>query len=269
MMTRGAGPLPYSACDPRQFTSRLQKGGALLSDMRRLVSAWSDDMVGADPIPAVMRMLGKGTLARAKDTYIRAFRPRFIQGNPPQAWKLARCLEDVRADPDLVRPFYYWITARAEPALYEYATCELFRISNTPAQDVTVAHVVAWLRNRLCASGQSWTPTVQLKVARGILAALRDFGILEGRAKKKIHSAHLPPPAFALIAFCLHALGASGTALIDHRDWRLFLLSDREVERLLLESHQAGWLNYQAAGRIIRIDFPCDSFGKYAHVVLG
>ncbi len=126
-----------------------------------------------------------------------------------------------------------------------------------------------WLRERLRSDGREWSPTVTRKVARGMLAALRDFGILQGATLKTIAPRHCPLEAFALIAFCLHEMGAGGSALLSHHDWRLFLFDTRDVERSLLESHQKGWLDYQAAGAICRIDFPNIPFKEYVRVVLG
>ena len=251
------------------LNSRLQKGGALLPDMRRLVCAWTEEVRDDDVLVFVMRTLAKPSLARARDTYIRAFRPRFLDGDPPRAWKLARALEDESADAATTKAFYFWITARAEAALYGFVTDELMSARASGNRQVKVEDTMRWLRDRLRTDGRSWSPTVTRKVARGILAALRDFGLLQGASAKTIAPRHCPIEAFALIAFCLHAKGASGRALVDHLDWRLFLLDARDVERALLECHQRGWLGYHAAGAITRIDFPAIPFKEYVRVVLG
>lgn len=251
------------------INSRLQKGGALLSDMRRLVAAWSESIASGDASEFVMRILGKPSLARARDTFIRAFRPRFIEGSPPEAWRLARSLEDSDTDPETVKAFYFWITARSEKVLYYYVTDELMAARASANRQIKVEDVMQWLREHLRSNGKEWSPIVTRKVARGMLAALRDFGILQGANVKTIAPRHCPLEAFTLIAFCLHDLGASGRALLDHDDWRLFLFDTRDVERALLESHQKGWLSYQAAGAICRIDFPSIPFKEYVRVILG
>lgn len=251
------------------ITTRLQKGGALLSDMRRLVAAWSANSGSEDASALVMRTLGKPSLARAHDTFIRAFRPRFLEGSPPQAWKLARALEDSGADPETAKAFYFWITARSETVLYQYATDELMAARSSGHGQIKVEDAMRWLRDRLRSGGKEWSPTVTRKVARGMLAALRDFGILQGSVVKTIAPRHCPLEAFALIAFCLHEMGASGRALLDHPDWHLFLFDTHDVERAMLECHQKGWLGYQAAGVICRIDIPNIPFKEYVRVVLG
>jgi hypothetical protein len=251
------------------ITSRLQKGGALLGDMRRLVAAWSASSASEDASAFVMRTLGKPSLARARDTFSRAFRPRFLEGSPPQAWKLARALEDGGADPETAKAFYFWITARSEKVLYHYVTDELMAARASAHRQIKVEDAMRWLRERLRSSGKEWSPTVTRKVARGMLAALRDFGVLHGVTVKALAPRHCPLEAFALIAFCLHEMGVSGRAIVQHTDWRLFLFGEHDVERALLECHQKGWLGYQAAGAICRIDFPTIPFKEYVRVVLG
>jgi hypothetical protein len=170
-------------------------------------------------------------------------------------------------DPETAKAFYFWITARAEKVLYQYVTEDLMAARASAHRRIKVEDAMRWLRERLRSTGKEWSPTVTRKVARGILAALRDFGVLQGAMVKTIAPRHCPLEAFALIAFCLHEMGASGRALLDHHDWHLFLFTISDVERVLLECHQKGWLGFQAAGTICRIDFPSIPFKEYVHVV--
>ncbi len=112
-----------------------------------------------------------------------------------------------------------------------------------------------------------WSQTVTAKVARGVLATLRDFGILEGTVKKRIAPVYLPVESFAYIAFALQQEGASGPHLVHHQDWLLFLFSPSVVEHMFLEADRHGLLHFQAAGKIVRIDFPVHSFEEMANVV--
>jgi len=251
------------------INARLLKGGALLSDMRQLVIAAARNPQAAASVDAARAVLTKATAARLHDVYIRAFKPRFVQGSPPEAWRLAAAVESCSPDESVVHSFYYWITARAEPLLYDFVADELFTRLGAADREVRIDEVLAWLEVRLLAAGKVWTPTVRRKVARGMLAALRDFGLLEGAVRKRLAAFRLAPEAFALIAFLLHELGAEAGRLVSHRDWRLFLLSDTEVERLFLECHQRHWLRYQVAGQIHRVEFPETSFQEYAHELLG
>lgn len=254
---------------PSGITTRLQKGGALLEDMRAIVTLWEEGMEQGDSLQAISRALPKGTMARVKDTYSRAFRPRFLNGSPEAAWRYAQILEEYRADVQIIRPFYYWITARSEPALYKFVVERLLLSHRAGSFNVRVEDGVEWLNEVNRKEGREWTPTVTLKTSRGMLAALRDFGILEGSIRKKIAPVSLSREAFTLIAFCLHILGASGNALVGHQDWKLFLLGETGVEHMFLEAHQYGWVRFETAGNIVRTEFPEINFEEYVHVVLG
>lgn len=254
---------------PEAVTARMQKGGALLPDMRAIVALWEEGMEKGDPLPEIARVLPKATLSRVKDTYTRSFRPRFLQGTPPDAWKYARVLEDRGTELNVVRPFYYWLTARSEAALYGFVTERLLPAHRAGKFDVRTADASEWLDEVNRRAGREWTPTVTLKTARGMLAALRDFGILEGENRKKIAPVSLNRQAFSLIAFCLAGLGVSGRAFLQHSDWKLFLLGETGVEHMCLESHQYGWMQFESAGGIARIEFPGVTFEEYADAVLG
>src|SRR5947208_16800297 len=96
---------PGSNRGPWIYTTRLQKGGALLDDMRQLVRAWSDAPVAAQRDSGVRsNILNKDTRVRLADVYQRAFLPRFVDGPIRNAWKLVRPLEDVGAPFHIVRP---------------------------------------------------------------------------------------------------------------------------------------------------------------------
>jgi hypothetical protein len=139
----------------------------------------------------------------------------------------------------------------------------LFPQSATAHAGIEQSEVIAWLGTKGC----NWSPTVSVKVARGLLAALRDFGILEGRAWKRLATIRLPISSFAYIAFCLQELGSYGGQIAFHPDWRLFLLSVRDVEQNFFEAHQQQLLQYHAAGNTVSLTFPCETLEEYARVV--
>jgi hypothetical protein len=232
--------------------------------MRQLVRTWSDAPsreLRDDAVRA--NILNKETRGRLADVYRRTFLPRFVEGPIRNAWKLVRPLEDANAPVKVLRPVYYWISAGAEPIIGDF--CREFIL---PKQAIVHAgigteEVVSWLYEKGC----PWSPTVATKVARGLLAALRDFGILEGRARKRLAAYNLPTRAFAYLAFCLRLNGVSNRSLLAHPDWQLHLLTPSAVENLFLLAHQERLLEYHAAGSTISIEFPANSLEEYAHVV--
>jgi len=212
-------------------------------------------------------LLGKHTHARALDTYQSIFIPRFINGHPPDAWKIARGLEDKNMPLEILRPVYYWITARKEHLLYDFVCQELAARSKSQGQGITTDDAIAWLRSQIARCGKAWSEMVTKKVAQEMLASLRDFGILEGAVRKRIAPVYIPVESFSYIAFALDQQGATGARLLSHPDWTLFLLSPPAVEHMFLEADRNGLLHFQAAGKIVRIEFPAHTFKEMADVI--
>lgn len=257
-------PASKKQAPPWPYTTRLQKGGALLEETRALVRAWSDAPTEELRERIVQtNLLNKQTRARMGDVYQRTFLPRFIRGPIPNAWKFVRPLEDADAPLAIVRPIYYWISAKAEPLLSDFCREYILPRAAIVRAGIGTEEVVCWLHSKGC----RWSPTVARKVARGLLAALRDFGLLEGRAKKRLASFSLPIAAFAYLALCLRATGAVSHSLVRHPDWELFLLRPGDVEHFFLLAHQDRLLEYHAAGSTVSISFPTESLNEYAHVV--
>jgi len=251
-----------------RYNSRLIKGGALLEDMRLLVRHWEDsnsDYHG--DVTLVNDLLSSCSSSRARDIFFQVFLPRFVNGSPRRALKIVRELEDRNVSIEILRPVYYWITARNERLLYDFVCDELLLRNQRQEQTVTTDSVVAWLKSRLTVCGKTWSEAVTIRVAQGILATLRDFGILEGAAKKRVAPVYIPIESFAYIAFAIWKEGTTGSSLVNHNDWALFLFSPSVVERISLEADRHGLLRYQAAGGIVRIDFPFYNFEEMADAI--
>jgi hypothetical protein len=251
--------------DPR-YTSRIQKGGAMFNEMRQLVRLWRDVPLEVNKAALIAaNPTNMPTRARAVDVLNRIFVPRFVDGPVPDGWKLVQVLENLEAPSSTVRPIYFWLTALAEPLLHDLCTEYLAACRDRGLRNVETADAAAWVAGK----GQSWSETVIIKVTRAMLAALRDFGILEGRVRKQIATPSLNPAAFAFIAFNLHRTGVPARNLMSHSDWKLFLIGQDYVEHLFLECHQRRLLDYQAAGSVVSLSFPSTTVEEYARVVLG
>jgi hypothetical protein len=259
--------LPPTISEPQEeprYNTRIQKGGALIEEMRQLVRVWQESPTDEQKQAVILaNVLNKDTRARAADILRRTFIPRFVEGPIPNAWRLVRPLEDVEAPPLIVRSVYYWISAKAEPMIADFSREYLFSRIAAARAGVEQSEVLNWLSVKGC----RWSPIVSIKVARGLLAALRDFGILEGHTHKRLANLRLPVTSFAYIAFCMQKLGSHGSQITFHSDWRLFLLSVAEVEYYLLEAHQQRLLEYHAAGNTVSLTFPCASLKEYASVI--
>lgn len=247
------------------YTTRLQKGGALLPDIRRLLLEW-DGSPGCGERIVRENVLGLPSRARASDLVMRTFVPRYVRSSPPDLWRTMQALERAHAPHEMLVPLHYYAAAGAEPLLWDFATQWLAPRYAQGQRTVTTADVFRFLDEAPASRFPNgrWSEEVTTRVARGLLAALRDFGVLEGAIKKRIVAPHLPVESFALLARLRVEARIRPSAILMDSAWRLFQLNDQAVERILLQAHQRGWLGYDAAGSIIRLEFPEEDVASYA-----
>ena len=261
-MALGAAP-----STPAPYTTRLQKGGALVADMRALLLAWSDAPGCADALIA-RNALGHDSRARARDVLQRVFIPRFVRSTPPDLWRPMAVFERAGVDRDVTLALHFHLAAEAEPLLGEFAA--YLHADRGPEAVVSTDDVIRFLQRapRERFPEGRWSVIPAVKVARGVLAALRDFGHLRGEHKKFLAVPRLPPLAVAFIAAHRVACGAVGARILRDPAWARFGLDERRVELALFDCHARGMLEYHAAGSVVRLEFAAGSLEDLAHVLV-
>ncbi len=243
---------------PRRYTSNVLKGSALIQDSLRLIQEWREDDDAHSFADRVLadNVLGKTTRSRIRDILDKVFARRFLAPGVPPIGAAKALLEHTTND-DVARKVLLFHAALADDLLYDFITQELFALHEAGSYRVDIARTLAFI-NRLCDEGlisPPWAPYSRLRAAQGILATVRDFGLLQGKLHKSFAPAFLHFDVFIYVAAHLNARGVTAFRLREHTDWRLFLMTTSEIERLLLEAHQLGFLHYHAAGGIVRIDW--------------
>ena len=252
----------------RAYTARLTKSSALVPEMRKLVLEWDDD-VGRGKRLVQENVLASPTRSRSNDVVTRAFLPRYVHSRPPDLWRPLAILEREGWQLQALLPLHYFAAASAEPILRDFVSEFLAPRYAIGHLEVTVDDAKRFLARAPAdryPRGR-WGESVTERVAQGLLATLRDFGVLSGAVKKRVTPIYLPVPSFAFLAKLRTDLGAKGRALLVDPCWQLFYLSETAVERLFVEAQQEGLLAYNAAGSVIRVDFPARDLEDYAHVV--
>jgi len=250
------------------YSSRIIKAGALLLDTRLMLENWDRNADVRSNLDRVRRenVLGKSSRSRVEDV-LAIFRQRYL-GDPDSLNALVVLAQD-GSDPETLGRLLYFQAARSDRLLHDVVTELLFERSLRVDRRFRPAEVRRWISDKVASgmTGKPWSEAVQLRAAQGLLATLRDFGVLEGSVNKQLAYLHLPAEAFAFTALQLHLAGSSGRELLDHPEWRLFLVPEGAAERLFLEAHSEGLLEYHAAGSVVRIDFPAETLEEYAHVL--
>jgi hypothetical protein len=253
----------------RNYTSKIIRAGALLADTKTLLHQWDETLSIADNLKRAREdnIFGKNSRSWISQ-FLRSFRQRYLT-DPANALALV-ALAKGGLPPESLNPILYFYVAQDDPLLHAVVTDLLLpfhaqgRTEVSP--DDTRRAIRAWIDCGLIPS--AWSENTISRATRNLMATLRDFGILQGAARKKLATVYLPVEAFAFIAFVLHRNQPSGGRLIAHPEWQLFFLTPPTVEGYFGEAHQRHLLEYQAAGSIVRITFPASTLEEYAHVIL-
>ncbi len=246
----------------KDFDTRIIKGGALLDDTRRFLEAWDPTLGPKENLDRLRRTgaLGKRSRSRAADV-LAILRQRFTEPGPTVIATLRLLASDTRG----FREACYYEASRAHPLLAAFTEQALFAWREAGRAEVTIADTVAWL-----AAGDRttpWTDPTRLRVAQGLLSALRDFGILEGAVRKRIAPPRLSMRGFAYVAVRERDRHQSGRSLLLAPVWRRYLLTAEHVRSLFMEADRLKVLRFAEAGTAIRIDWLIRSLEEVPGVI--
>lgn len=246
---------------PEVLTSNIQKGGALLDDCRRVVEVWDPSQLPADNLARIAEenLLAKSSRSRTDDVLLRIIGPRLVRPGPHVIPALRGLLTEPRS---FVEACYYE-AARDDALLATFAEEPLWDWWQMGRVGVTIDDATGWF-TQLYAAGQvpGWSESVRTKAARGLLAALRDFGVLRGGPRKEILPSNMTPRGFAYVAWREHEQGASSRALATSRVWRRWLLDQERVLDLFGQAARLGVLRFSSAGSAVRIDWIASSLAE-------
>jgi len=159
----------------------------------------------------------------------------------------------------------YYHFAISDLFSYEVTTeliYDLYRrgLTNIAPRDI---HEFLDLRKKGRPEINKWSPQTRLSLASHYLSAMRDFGILEGKNQKRIHRPTVEEDLFLYILTYLRDCCKSPRSILANEDFKLFLLSQQEVESKLLETQRNGRIKFQKAGHIVSLELPWRSILEY------
>jgi hypothetical protein len=250
------------------YSSKIIKAGALLADTKTLLSHWNTAVPAQVNLDRLRRenVFGKASRSRVEDI-LTIFRQRFLVEEC--VTKALVVLAQKRLPAPTLDRILYFHTAQADRLLHDIVIEILLPLQARGVTQIDVLEIQRPLKKWVDAGKTSgtWSEPTIIRIAQGLLSALRDFGVLQGAVKKRISPAYLPVAAFAYLAFYFKQHQPSGAKLVELPDWRLFFLPPEGVERFLFEAHQRNLLEYHAAGSVTRLTFPASTLEEYAHVI--
>ena len=259
-----SGPLRGFGSLKIAYSTRIIKGGALLEESRRFVESWDDELTAQTNLEQFLthNLLGKKSRARAEDT-IAILRQRFVDPGP----EIMRALRPLTIRADGFRDACYFETARNDELL-AYTAQALRRLRDRGGSMIRVGDLERELLERPPVETiRAWGQSTRTRVIHGLLSTLRDFGVLEGRANKRIAPSHITFSGFVYVLGRLRQLTSSSHALVTSNAWGWWLLDDSQVRSQLLEADREGVLRYRDAGSAIRIDWRIDGLEELVRAV--
>ncbi|MCS7166363.1 MAG: DUF1819 family protein [Gemmatales bacterium] len=253
----------------RPYSCKIIKAGSLLAETKAILLHWDKTRSPQANLECVLRQnwLGKSSRARLRHI-LSVFRQRYLV--EPSVLPALVILVQGRLPATALDRILFFHTAQADPLVADVVRHVLLPQAQCGLVEVSVGDLLGPLRAWV-AQGRMvrpWSEYTLRRVAQGLLAALRDFGILQGVNKKRLQPAYLPLAAFAYIAYYLHQRHRAVAQLVRRPDWQLFFLTPDAVERAFFAAHQEGYLEYYAAGSVVRLTFPATSLEEYAHVLV-
>ena len=250
------------------YSSKIIKAGALIDDTKALLTSWDSALSVQENLQRVRRqnLMGKTSRSRASDI-LAIFRQRYLEEED-----VVRALAAIvrrQSNGNTLDRILYFHAVRADTLLHDVVIELLAPQWSRGIMEIN-GHEIEFALKRWVEEGKtagSWGEATIRRVKQGVLATLRDFGVLQGAVNKRIAPAYLSLHAFAYIIFYLKLHQPSGIKLLDLKDWQLFFLPREGVERFLLEAHQHELLEYHVAGNVTRLTFPAETLEEYAHVL--
>ena len=256
----------------RRYTVRIAKGAAAINELRTLLQCWNPGEDYSAFMRRVQRIdvLSKQTDRRARDMVQEVFRPRLLMPDDRAARALKQFLA-AGGNSQTFKEALFLYEARAEALLYDFTILRFWPACRSGALLMTLDDVLTFFDEAVQTGRLSspWSKQVQIKVARGVLGALRDFGFLreEKQGRREIVLYRMTDAGVAYLAHELHFRGLPDATVVEHPDWALFGLDrTNALQRLDALGPQAGLL-VQRAGSVVRITWSHPSMEALVHAL--
>jgi hypothetical protein len=253
-----SGPI-VDVRDRGPYSSRNTSKGALVNETAKIF----DELLRNRDIENVRGQVLTGFLLPQKSRNTRrhiwtAINRRYFNLMPN--WALDHLEGAVQSHPknrDFVSLVYLHFSLR-DRLTYDFATGVVWRHWREKQLSITRDDVLSFLDQAAGEEPQvrNWSNSSRLKLARNVLTALRDFGVLEGVQRKFVMKPELPLPTAEHLVRLLTAEGLKGAEVLQSSVWKLFLRTENEVAELLRTLSRPGGIRFERAGTAVLLDTP-------------
>jgi BrxA len=178
------------------YSSKIIKAGALLADTKTLLAHWNPAIAAQVNLDRLRRenIFGKASRSRVEDV-LAILRQRFL--GEEGVTKALVVLVQKRLPATTLDRILYFHAAQADRLLHDTVTDILLPLQARGITQIDVLEIQRPLKKWVDAGKTSgkWSEPTIIRIAQGLLSALRDFGVLQGAVKKRIAPAYLPVAA--------------------------------------------------------------------------
>lgn len=258
--------------EERKYTTAISKGAAMVDETRRLLSTWRTEE-DLDTFAARVQsagVLGNATAYRTRDAVRRVFAPRFLRPTDKPARLLKHVLQAGLPKKSFTELLFLY-AARNDPLIYDF-TCREYWPAARRGRTVLDVETALNFFSEARMDGRldsQWSDNVAVRIARCLLAMLRDVGFLREshRGRKEIVDYRMSDEGMAVLARELHESGVTDAALCSHPDWGLFGMSESEVLDRLDGLGEHRGLIVQRAGSVVRMTWYVKSIEELVDVL--
>jgi hypothetical protein len=207
----------------------------LLDETRQFLRTYAD----LRDLAATRQQLIDGGLAQrsraTRTTLLKVIQRRLVRWSPPAwVWDDLIAFAQDETSPSLATALLLHV-ARQDLILYDVVQHLIVPRWQSSEHIVVRADVQRLFDEALPAHPEidQWTYQTRAKLAGTMLSILRDYGLLQGTARKRIIEPIVPLPVAQHVLQLLRAEGIQESAIPTHPDWRLWLWDNGQVQSVL------------------------------------
>jgi hypothetical protein len=169
---------------------------------------------------------------RTRSTILQIIKSRLVHWNPPD-WVLQDLISfALEPNLDALRAALLLHVPRQDHMLYDFVQQVIVPQQEKGENRVFLSDVQTFLDTSLEGHPEisHWSFETRLRQVRGVLATLRDYGLLKGDVNKSIALPAIPDKVIHHLIRLLKAEGISQEQLAYHPDWQLWLWSSAQAK---------------------------------------
>lgn len=180
--------------------------------------------------------------------------------DPPGRDRTLVELAQAGCDIETWKPLMLWHMTRDEFLVRDFFSNWLFSKYRESIHRLCSTDVQPYLIGKT----DSWSDHTLKRAASGLLRMGVDFGLLTGRVTREFASYRLPEGSFIYLLHAMMDELRNAGKVIESPDWRMFLMTQQDVEAELYRLHQFRKVHFESAGSLAQLELPCTSVAEYA-----